>query len=75
MKEMRKEGLKLFLIVDPGLVMERNNTIYMTGVEKDIYVKWPQNLAPYDKDCINQPECNDVISWCWPNGKLSNKLK
>ena len=41
--------------------MERNNTYYMTGVEKDIYVKWPAFMTPYDKDAINY---GDVISWC-----------
>jgi hypothetical protein len=48
--------------------MEKNNTYYMTGVEKDIYVKWPGFMTPYDKDAIN---FGDVISWCWPNGKIS----
>lgn len=70
MKKIRDDGLKLVLIVDPGLVLERNNSFYMTGVENDIYVKWPTNLAPYDRDNIN-PETNDAISWCWPNAKIS----
>jgi alpha-glucosidase (family GH31 glycosyl hydrolase) len=62
MKEMRKKGLRLVLILDPGLVIERNNSFYMTGVEKDVYVKWPNNLAPYDKDNINQNP-DDVIRY------------
>ena len=40
----------------------------MKGVEADIYVKWPENLAPNDKDALND---HDVISWCWPNWKIS----
>ena len=40
----------------------------MKGVEADIYVKWPKNLAPNDKDALND---DDVISWCWPNWKIS----
>jgi alpha-glucosidase (family GH31 glycosyl hydrolase) len=51
--------------------MEKNNTYYMTGVQKGpdgVYVKWPQTLAPYDKDNLNK---DDMISWCWPNGKLA----
>lgn len=49
----------------------KNNTIYMDGLENDIYVKWPEHMAPYDKDALD-PEQNDVISWCWPNWKISN---
>ena len=49
MKKLRADGLKLVLIVDPGLVIEKNNSIYMSGLEQDIYVKWPDRLAPYDK--------------------------
>lgn len=47
--------------------MERNNSLYVSGLEKDIYVKWPNNMQPYDKDNLGT---NEMISWCWPNGKL-----
>jgi hypothetical protein len=43
----------------------------MNGIPKrdgGIYIKWPKNMAPYDKDALNK---DDMISWCWPNGKLS----
>ncbi len=60
MKKVRADGLKLVLIVDPGLVIERNNSIYMKGLEEDIYVKWPERMAPYDKDALD-PEESDVI--------------
>ena len=43
----------------------------MNGISRKdggIYTKWPENLAPYDKDALNK---DDMISWCWPNGKLS----
>ncbi|RNA26970.1 Sucrase, partial [Brachionus plicatilis] len=66
-KDLEKNGTKLVLIVDPGLVMERNNSLYVKGLEKDIYIKWPNNLQPYDKDNLGT---NEMISWCWPNGKL-----
>ena len=62
MKEMREKGLRLVLILDPGLVIERNNSFYMSGAEKDVYVKWPKSLAPYDKDNINQSP-DDVIRY------------
>ena len=52
---------------DPGLVMERNNSLYVSGLEKDIFVKWPKNMEPYDRDNLGNDE---MISWCWPNGKL-----
>jgi hypothetical protein len=47
--------------------METNNSIYMNGKDQDIYIKWPTNLAPYDKDALNK---DDMISWCWPNAKI-----
>jgi alpha-glucosidase len=75
MKELRNNGIKLILIVDPGLVIEKNNTFYMTGVDNDIYIKWPTNLAPYDKDIVSQNSKDDAISWCWPNGKISMHLR
>ena len=52
-------------------MIETNNTIYMNGLENDIYVKWPENMSPYDKDALD-PEQEDVISWCWPNWKISS---
>lgn len=67
-KELRKNGQRFVLIVDPGLVMEPNNTLYVNGLNDDVYVKWPINLAPYDIDSKNN---NDMISLCWPKGKLS----
>ena len=48
----------LVLIVDPGLVMEPNNTLYVNGLNDDVYVKWPINLAPYDIDSKNN---NDMV--------------
>jgi len=59
-KKLRNDGLKLVLIVDPGLVIETNNSIYMKGIKEDIYVKWPERLAPYDKDALS-PDESDVI--------------
>ena len=32
-----KEGLKFVLILDPGIVMESNNSFYLTGIQKDIF--------------------------------------
>lgn len=64
-------GIKLVLIQDPGLVIEQNNSYYMNGVNRPnggVYIKWPEYLAPYDKDSLNK---DDMISWCWPNGKIS----
>ena len=72
MKKMREDGLRLVLILDPGLVIERNNSAYMTGVENDVYVKWPENLAPYDKDNIN-PKSNDVIRLAF-NFNIKHKI-
>jgi hypothetical protein len=40
----------------------------MDGLKKDIYVKWPKYMAPYDKDSFNE---DDMISWCWPDWKIS----
>ncbi len=49
-KELTDFGVRLVLIIDPGLVMENNNTIYVDGVKSDIYVKWPKEMTPYDID-------------------------
>lgn len=49
-KELASNGVRLVLIIDPGLVMENNNTIYVDGYNNDIYVKWPKYLTPYDID-------------------------
>lgn len=52
-------------------MIERNNSYYMNGIRKKdggVFVKWPKNMAPYDKDALNK---DDMISWCWPNGKIS----
>jgi alpha-glucosidase (family GH31 glycosyl hydrolase) len=48
--------------------METNNTIYMEGKEADIFVKWPSNMEPYDRDQLNG---GDMLSWCWPNAKIA----
>lgn len=53
------------------MVIERNNSFYMNGVNRPnggIYIKWPKQFAPYDKDALNK---DDMISWCWPNAKIS----
>ena len=44
----------------------------MNGIEKDIYVKWPNGFVPDDKDSIN-PQTNDVISWGRPDQKISTQ--
>jgi len=67
-EQLKSQGIRTVFIVDPGLVIERNNSHYMRGVDQDIYIKWPKNFEPYDKDSINP---GDMISWCWPNGKIS----
>ena len=45
----------------------------MAGKDKDIYIKWPENLAPYptlpyEAEALNK---DDMISWCWPNAKIA----
>ena len=45
----------------------------MAGKDKDIYIKWPENLAPYptlpyEAEALNK---DDMVSWCWPNAKLA----
>lgn len=42
-----------------------NGTIQPNG---GVYIKWPKYMTPYDKDALNK---DDMISWCWPNGKIS----
>ena len=33
---------------DPVLVIERNYTPFTTGLDKDVFIRWPENLAPID---------------------------
>ena len=35
--DQEKLGLKFVLILDPGIVMETNNSFYMKGIQKDIF--------------------------------------
>jgi alpha-glucosidase (family GH31 glycosyl hydrolase) len=48
--------------------METNNSVYVDGKNDDIFVKWPVELEPYDKDQLNP---GDMLSWCWPNAKIA----
>ncbi len=43
---------------DPGLVIERNYTPFTTGLAKDVFIRWPENLDPIDDSL----ETNHVIS-------------
>ena len=36
-ESQEKDGLKFVLILDPGIVMETNNSFYIQGKQKDIF--------------------------------------
>lgn len=67
-QELRSNGMRVVLIIDPGVVVERTNDPYMRGIAKDVFLKWAKGMEPYDKDAVNP---QDLIGWCWPNGKIS----
>jgi hypothetical protein len=50
--------LNLLYTKDPGLVIERNYTPFTSGLEKDVFIRWPENLAPVDNSLYS----NYVIS-------------
>lgn len=65
-ESQKKNGMKFVLIIDPGLVIERNYTPFTSGLDKDVFIRWPENFEPIDFDL----DSNYVISWVWPNQKL-----
>ena len=64
-KELQAQGMHVVIILDPALVMDRGNLNYkpyLTGVQKDLYIKWPKNMSPD----FNETMSDIMLGYCWP---------
>lgn len=69
-KDLQAQGMHVVIILDPALVMDRGNLNYkpyLTGVEQDIYIKWPKNMSPD----FNETMSDIMLGYCWPDDKVA----
>ncbi|WAR24895.1 SUIS-like protein [Mya arenaria] len=69
-QELHDGGMHFVIIVDPGIVSNYSDYWpYTTGVEKDVYILWPNNqTGPADARPENS---NIMLGYVWPKGKTA----
>ncbi len=40
-RELKDDGFRTVVIIDPGIKIDMDNEVFMEGLEKDYYCKWP----------------------------------
>jgi len=68
-RELQSKGMHVVPILDPALVVDRGNLNYkpyLTGIQNDVYIKWPQLLSPDFAEFQN----DNMIGYCWPDDKV-----
>lgn len=67
-KELQSEGIRTIIILDPALITNVTGYIpYIRGVEKDIFIKWPNASLSPDYNEFNR---TDMLGYVWPQGKV-----
>lgn len=69
-RELQDRGMHVVIILDPALVIDRGNLNYkpyLTGVENDVYIKWPKGISPD----FNETKSDIMLGYCWPDDKVA----
>ena len=69
-RELQDRGMHVVIILDPALVIDRGNLNYkpyLSGVENDVYIKWPNGMSPD----FNETNSNIMLGYCWPDDKVA----
>lgn len=71
--ELRGSGIKFIIILDPAINSEEPNyKPYLTGVEHDVYIKWPEDENPQKNETTGTNGTNPyLLGYVWPTGKAT----
>ncbi|XP_050403277.1 maltase-glucoamylase [Patella vulgata] len=59
-------GMKFIIILDPAIISnETNYRPYTLGIDRDVYIKWPNGTNPDYADFNN----DNILGYVWPKGK------
>ena len=54
--DLKADGFKTVLIIDPGIKVDENYDVYTDGLGKDVYVKNPDG-SEFDSQCLGRRIC------------------
>ena len=67
--ELVAQGMKTIILFDPFVIVnETNYEPFKNGKEKDVFIKWPNNVQSPD---FEYTQSNIMVGFCWPKGRVA----
>ncbi|XP_013421015.1 sucrase-isomaltase, intestinal [Lingula anatina] len=70
-RDLQSQGMRFIIILDPALITNVSGyRPYDMGLERDIFIKWPQNYSTHHLKVVNNENNMNMLGYVWPRGKV-----